>query len=211
MTVHKTDPALYLAKLDFFLPLLKIVDLAKAGVEVTILLAGKHKIRPLTTISSHQHPTDVDAYLGTIKSLTTVESLQPPTPRRNDYFQHLLSTIFSVFQIPAHLIKFVSASSFQYSQKYNEDLHVLSALTEEFEARDVQFPPSQGVEPPANLALRSLMSPIFQTLDQVNLKADLRIGTVAQVCRFGLFQLRSANLFSGTLAFDLRIFFPLAS
>lgn len=174
--------------MDFFLPLLKIIDLAKAGVEVTILLAGKRKIQRFSTIYSHRLLTDVDAYLGTIKTLTTVESLQPPTPRRNDYFQHLLSTIFSVFQIPTHLIKFVSASSFQYSQKYNEDLHVLSALTEEFEARDVQFPPSQGVEPPANLALRSLMSPIFQTLDQVNLKADVRIGNVAQVCCFDLIQ-----------------------
>lgn len=109
-----------------------------------------------------------------------MDNLQPPTGRRNDYHRLFLTAIFQAFNVPLSSIKFVVASTFQYSRRYNEDLHVLSALTEEYEARDVQFSKA-GLEQPANVALRTMMAPIFQTLDEEHLNIDFRISSTGLV------------------------------
>lgn len=145
--------------LGYFFPIIKILDLLDANCEVTILLA------------------DVHSFLDDRKSPQSNEF-------RTNYYKITITEIFKLLanndpwkleQIQG--LKFVTGSSFQYSQKYIQQTLQLANVININEAKSAG---TEVVKQNKNPKVTSLLYPIMQSLDEVWLDADLELGGIDQ-------------------------------
>ncbi|KAL5522037.1 hypothetical protein ACEPAF_1893 [Sanghuangporus sanghuang] len=139
--------------IGYFVPLTKIADFLRAGVEVTILLA------------------DVHAFLDNLKAPLELVAY------RTKYYQHVLLAVFRTLGIPTSKLRFVEGSSYQLSREYNMDNYRLSAIVTEHDAKKAGAEVIKQVESPL---LSGLLYPGMQALDEQYLGVDFQFGGVDQ-------------------------------
>lgn len=135
----------------YFLPLLKVGDFLKAGLEVKILISDLH------------------AALDGIPW----EILE----KRQKYYEVLFPKILEALNIPTKKLKFIRGSKFQLSKEYFHDLLKLSMHAS---ARDAKRAASEVVKLSENPKLGNFLYPIMQALDEVYLNADIQFGGTDQ-------------------------------
>ncbi|GJE93562.1 tyrosyl-tRNA synthetase [Phanerochaete sordida] len=139
--------------IGYFVPLTKIADFLRAGVEVTILLA------------------DVHAFLDNLKAPLELVA------HRTKYYQFVLLAVFKSLGIPTNKLKFVEGSSYQLTKEYNLDNYRLCAIVTEHDAKKAGAEVVKQVESPL---LSGLLYPGLQALDEQYLDCDFQFGGVDQ-------------------------------
>lgn len=139
--------------IGYFVPLTKIADFLRAGVEVTVLLA------------------DVHAFLDNLKAPLELVA------HRTKYYKHILLAVFKSLGIPTHKLRFVEGSSYQLTKEYNLDNYRLCAIVTEHDAKKAGAEVVKQVESPL---LSGLLYPGMQALDEQYLGCDFQFGGVDQ-------------------------------
>ncbi|KAI0337851.1 tyrosyl-tRNA synthetase [Trametopsis cervina] len=139
--------------IGYFVPLTKIADFLRAGVEVTILLA------------------DVHAFLDNLKAPLELVA------HRTKYYQFILLAVFKSLGIPTNKLRFVEGSSYQLTKEYNLDNYRLCAIVTEHDAKKAGAEVVKQVESPL---LSGLLYPGLQALDEQYLDCDFQFGGVDQ-------------------------------
>ncbi|ETW76425.1 hypothetical protein HETIRDRAFT_389454 [Heterobasidion irregulare TC 32-1] len=139
--------------IGYFVPLAKIADFLRAGVEVKILLA------------------DVHAFLDNLKAPLELVT------HRTKYYQFLLIAVFKSLGIPISKLVFVEGSSYQLTREYNLDNYKLCATVTEHDAKKAGAEVVKQVESPL---LSGLLYPGLQALDEQYLDVDFQFGGVDQ-------------------------------
>ncbi|TCD67706.1 hypothetical protein EIP91_012002 [Steccherinum ochraceum] len=139
--------------IGYFVPLAKIADFLRAGVEVKVLLA------------------DVHAFLDNLKAPLELVA------HRTKYYQHVLLAVFRSLGIPTSKLTFVEGSSYQLSKEYNMDNYRLCAIVSEHDAKKAGAEVVKQVESPL---LSGLLYPGLQALDEQYLGVDFQFGGVDQ-------------------------------
>ncbi|KAF9447076.1 tyrosine tRNA ligase [Macrolepiota fuliginosa MF-IS2] len=139
--------------IGYFVPLTKIADFLRAGVEVKILLA------------------DVHAFLDNLKAPLELVA------HRTKYYEFLLTAVFTSLGIPTSKLIFVEGSSYQLSREYNMDNYKLCATVTEHDAKKAGAEVVKQVESPL---LSGLLYPGLQALDEEYLGVDFQFGGVDQ-------------------------------
>lgn len=139
--------------IGYFVPLTKIADFLRAGVEVTVLLA------------------DVHAFLDNLKAPLELVA------HRTKYYQHVLLAVFTSLGIPTSKLRFVEGSSYQLTKEYNLDNYRLCAIVTEHDAKKAGAEVVKQVESPL---LSGLLYPGLQALDEQYLGCDFQFGGVDQ-------------------------------
>lgn len=135
--------------IGYFLPLIKIAQLVKAGCEITILFADLH------------------AYLDAMKTSWDLLEL------RTKYYEQLIKQILIELGVDLDRIKFVKGSDYQLSKEYTVDVYkFMSKITVD----SAQKGGAEVVKQTANPALSGLVYPLLQVLDEVYLEADAELG-----------------------------------
>ncbi|THG96872.1 hypothetical protein EW026_g5035 [Hermanssonia centrifuga] len=99
------------AHIGYFVPLTKIADFLRAGVEVTVLLA------------------DVHAFLDNLKAPLELVA------HRTKYYKFILLAVFKSLGIPTSKLRFVEGSSYQLTKEYNLDNYRLCSIVTEHDAK----------------------------------------------------------------------------
>ncbi|KAH8105295.1 tyrosyl-tRNA synthetase [Cristinia sonorae] len=139
--------------IGYFVPLTKIADFLRAGVEVKILLA------------------DVHAFLDNLKAPLELVS------HRTKYYQFVLLAVFESLGIPTSKLTFVEGSSYQLTKDYNLDMYKLSSIVTEHDAKKAGAEVVKQVDSPL---LSGLLYPGLQALDEQYLGVDFQFGGVDQ-------------------------------
>ncbi|ESK98215.1 tyrosyl-trna synthetase [Moniliophthora roreri MCA 2997] len=139
--------------IGYFVPLTKIADFLRAGVEVIILLA------------------DVHAFLDNLKAPLELVA------HRTKYYKFVLLAVFKSLGIPISKLRFVEGSSYQLSKEYNLDNYRLCAIVTEHDAKKAGAEVVKQVESPL---LSGLLYPGLQALDEQYLGVDFQFGGVDQ-------------------------------
>lgn len=135
--------------IGYFLPLIKIAQLIKAGCEVIILFADLH------------------AYLDAMK--TSWELLE----LRTEYYEKLIKQVLLELDVNLDKIKFIKGSDYQLSKEYTIDVYkFMSKITID----SAQKGGAEVVKQTANPVLSGLAYPILQMLDEVYLNVDAELG-----------------------------------
>ncbi|KAH9939665.1 tyrosyl-tRNA synthetase [Epithele typhae] len=139
--------------IGYFVPLTKVADFLRAGVEVTILLADLH------------------AFLDNLKApLDLVSS-------RTAYYKKILIAVFTSLGVPISKLRFVEGMSYQLTREYNLDVYKLSSVVTEHDAKKAGAEVVKQVESPL---LSGLLYPGLQALDEQYLGCDMQFGGVDQ-------------------------------
>ncbi|KAJ3747848.1 tyrosine tRNA ligase [Lentinula detonsa] len=139
--------------IGYFVPLTKIADFLRAGVEVKILLA------------------DVHAFLDNLKApLELVE-------HRTKYYKYVLLAVFKSLGIPTSKLHLIQGSTYQLTREYNMDNYRLCATVTEHDAKKAGAEVVKQVESPL---LSGLLYPGLQALDEQYLDVDFQFGGVDQ-------------------------------
>ncbi|KAI0366480.1 tyrosine tRNA ligase [Pilatotrama ljubarskyi] len=139
--------------IGYFVPLTKVADFLRAGVEVTILLA------------------DVHAFLDNLKAPLELVA------HRTEYYKKILLAVFTSLGIPTSRLRFVEGSSYQLTKEYNLDNYRLCAIVTEHDAKKAGAEVVKQVESPL---LSGLLYPGLQALDEQYLDCDFQFGGVDQ-------------------------------
>ncbi|KAM5530670.1 hypothetical protein V8D89_015642 [Ganoderma adspersum] len=139
--------------IGYFVPLTKIADFLRAGVEVTVLLA------------------DVHAFLDNLKAPLELVA------HRTQYYKKVLLAVFHSLGIPTSKLRFVEGSSYQLTKEYNLDNYKLCAIVSEHDAKKAGAEVVKQVESPL---LSGLLYPGLQALDEQYLGCDFQFGGVDQ-------------------------------
>lgn len=135
--------------IGYFLPLIKIAQLVKAGCEVIILFADLH------------------AYLDAMK--TSWELLE----LRTQYYELLIKKILEELDVNLEKIKFIKGSDYQLDKEYTIDVYkFMSKITID----SAQKGGAEVVKQSENPALSGLAYPLLQVLDEVYLNVDAELG-----------------------------------
>ncbi|KAK2467514.1 hypothetical protein APHAL10511_000369 [Amanita phalloides] len=145
--------------IGYFVSLTKIADFLRAGVEVTILLAGN---------GAQKH---VHAFLDNLKAPLELVA------HRTKYYKHILLTVFTSLGIPTSKLRFVEGSSYQLTKEYNLDNYKLCAIVTEHDAKKAGAEVVKQVESPL---LSGLLYPGLQALDEEYLGVDFQFGGLDQ-------------------------------
>lgn len=137
----------------YFVPMIKLAHLLKAGVEVTVLVADLH------------------AFLDNMKA--PLEVVQ----HRAKYYEFLIKSILTSINVPVERLKFVLGSSYQLTPEYTLDLFKLSNSVSQNDAKRAG---ADVVKQVANPLLSGLIYPLMQVLDEEYLKVDVQLGGVDQ-------------------------------
>lgn len=135
--------------IGYFLPLVKIAQLVKAGCEVTILFADLH------------------AYLDAMKTSWDLLEL------RTEYYEKLIKQILIELDVDLNKIKFIKGSDYQLSKEYTIDVYKFMS---KISVDSAQKGGAEVVKQSANPALSGLAYPLLQVLDEVYLEADAELG-----------------------------------
>ncbi|EJD00386.1 tyrosine tRNA ligase [Fomitiporia mediterranea MF3/22] len=139
--------------IGYFVPLTKIADFLRAGVEMTILYA------------------DVHAFLDNLKAPLELVA------HRTKYYQHVLLAVFKTLGIPTSKLRLVEGSSYQLSREYSMDNYRLASIVTEHDAKKAGAEVVKQVESPL---LSGLLYPGMQALDEQYLGCDFQFGGVDQ-------------------------------
>lgn len=151
----------------YFVPMIKLAHLLKAGCELTVLIADLH------------------AYLDNMKApLETVQY-------RAKYYEHIIKAILTSLNVPIEKLKFVLGSSYQLTPEYTMDLFRLSNNVSQNDAKRAG---ADVVKQVANPLLSGLIYPLMQVLDEEYLKVDVQFGGVDQRKIFVLAEENIQNL-----------------
>lgn len=135
--------------IGYFLPLIKIAQLVKAGCEITILFADLH------------------AYLDAMKTSWDLLEL------RTEYYTKLIKQILIELEVDLDKIKFIRGSDYQLSKEYTIDVYkFMSKITID----SAQKGGAEVVKQTSNPALSGLAYPLLQVLDEIYLEADAELG-----------------------------------
>lgn len=157
---EKAKPSAYIGyaptgklHIGYYVPLMKLADLLKAGFNVTFLIA------------------DIHAHLDDLKSPWEL------LDARSKYYQAGLTAMLRTIGADIKKVKFVRGSEFQLYKKYIEDILRLAAMTtlarsKRAAAEVVRF----GEEP----KLGGFIYPLMQAEDVAALKADVAFGGIDQ-------------------------------
>ncbi|KAF9221111.1 tyrosine tRNA ligase [Gyrodon lividus] len=139
--------------IGYFVPLTKIADFLRAGVEVKILLA------------------DVHAFLDNLKAPLDLVA------HRTKYYEFILRAVFTSLGIPTSKLIFVQGSDYQLSREYNLDNYKLCTIVTEHDAKKAGSEVVKQVESPL---LSGLIYPGLQALDEQYLGVDFQFGGADQ-------------------------------
>jgi tyrosyl-tRNA synthetase len=139
--------------LGYFVPMLKIGELLKAGCEVTILFANIH------------------AYLDNMKSSWELLKF------RTDYYKFIIKEMLKLVDVPLNKLKFVIGKEFQTKPEYTLDMYRISALAS---TRDTQRAGADVVKQTKTPKMSGLLYPILQALDEQYLGVDAQFGGLDQ-------------------------------
>ncbi|ODQ46533.1 hypothetical protein PICMEDRAFT_16401 [Pichia membranifaciens NRRL Y-2026] len=137
----------------YFVPMVKLAHLLKAGVEVTVLVADLH------------------AFLDNMKA--PLEVVQ----HRAKYYELVVKSILRSINVPVDRLKFVLGSSYQLTPQYTLDLFKLSNIVSQNDAKRAG---ADVVKQVANPLLSGLIYPLMQVLDEEYLGVDVQLGGVDQ-------------------------------
>ncbi|PWZ01770.1 Nucleotidylyl transferase [Testicularia cyperi] len=137
----------------YLVPLTKIADFLRAGVEVKILLA------------------DIHAFLDNLKA--PIELVR----HRVTYYRHVLTAVFKAIGVPTDRLVFVVGSTHQLTEAYNMDNYRLCATVTEHDAKKAG---AEVVKQVASPLLSGLLYPGLQMLDEQYLGVDMQFGGVDQ-------------------------------
>lgn len=133
----------------YFLPMIKICQLLKAGCEVTILFADLH------------------AYLDAMKTSWDLLKI------RTEYYSIIIKQIISSLGGDITKIRFIRGSDYQLTPEYTIDVYkFLSKVTIEH----AQKAGAEVVKQSDNPLMSGLVYPMLQVLDEVYLKTDAELG-----------------------------------
>ena len=135
--------------IGYFLPLIKIAQLVKAGCEVTILFADLH------------------AYLDAMKTSWELLDL------RTKYYEILIKQILIELGVDLDKIKFIKGSDYQLNKEYTIDVYKFMS---KISVDSAQKGGAEVVKQSVNPALSGLAYPLLQVLDEVYLDADAELG-----------------------------------
>ncbi|CAD6891010.1 unnamed protein product [Tilletia controversa] len=139
--------------LGYFVPLVKIADFLRAGVEVKVLLA------------------DIHAFLDNLKA--PIELVR----HRVEYYSHVLRAVFASVGVPTDRLVFVVGSSYQLTPEYSMDNYRLCATVTEHDAKKAG---AEVVKQVSSALLSGLIYPGLQALDEQYLGVDFQFGGVDQ-------------------------------
>jgi len=139
--------------IGYFVPLTKIADFLRAGVEVTVLIADIHAF-----LDNMKAPLDLVAH-------------------RAKYYETLIRAVFDSLAIPTDKLKFVLGSTYQLTREYNLDNYRLCASVSEHDAKKAGAEVVKQVESPL---LSGLLYPGLQALDEQYLDCDFQFGGIDQ-------------------------------
>ncbi|KAE8221811.1 hypothetical protein CF319_g4888 [Tilletia indica] len=139
--------------IGYLVPLAKIADFLRAGVEVKVLLA------------------DIHAFLDNLKA--PIELVR----HRVDYYSHVLRAVFASVGVPTDKLVFVVGSSYQLTPEYSMDNYRLCATVTEHDAKKAGAEVVKQVSSPL---LSGLIYPGLQALDEQYLGVDFQFGGVDQ-------------------------------
>lgn len=137
----------------YFVPMVKLAHLLKAGVEVTVLIADLHAF-----LDNMKAPLEVVQY-------------------RAKYYEFVVKSILTSINVPIEKLKFVLGSSYQLTPEYTMDLFKLSNRVSQNDAKRAG---ADVVKQVANPLLSGLIYPLMQVLDEEYLKVDVQLGGVDQ-------------------------------
>lgn len=137
----------------YFVPMIKLAHLLKAGVEVTVLIADLHAF-----LDNMKAPLEVVQY-------------------RAKYYEFVVKSILKSINVPVDRLKFVLGSSYQLTPEYTMDLFKLSNSVSQNDAKRAG---ADVVKQVANPLLSGLIYPLMQVLDEEYLNVDVQLGGVDQ-------------------------------
>lgn len=137
----------------YFVPMSKIADFLRAGVEVTILFADLH------------------AYLDNMKAPWDLLEL------RVQYYEHSIKAMLNSIGVPLDKLKFVKGTDYELSREYSLDVYKMTSVVTEHDAKKAG---AEVVKQVDNPLLSGLLYPILQALDEEYLKVDAQFGGVDQ-------------------------------
>lgn len=137
----------------YFVPMVKLAHLLKAGCEITVLLADLH------------------AYLDNMKAPLEVVKF------RAQYYGSIVKSILKSINVPVDKLKFVYGSSYQLTPEYTMDLFKLSNAVSQNDAKRAG---AEVVKQVDNPLLSGLIYPLMQALDEQHLDCDVQFGGVDQ-------------------------------
>jgi len=139
--------------IGYFLPLIKIAQLVKAGCEVTVLFADLH------------------AYLDAMKTSWELLDL------RTQYYEIVIKEILLELGVNLEKIKFIKGSNYQLNKEYTIDVYKFMS---KISIDSAQKGGAEVVKQSINPALSGLAYPLLQVLDEVYLDADAELGGLDQ-------------------------------
>ncbi|MFA5020269.1 MAG: tyrosine--tRNA ligase [Candidatus Pacearchaeota archaeon] len=135
----------------YFLPMLKIADLLKAGFKVKILLADLHAALDNTP--------------------------WPVLEKRYDYYAKVIPLMIEAIGADNKNLEFVKGSDFQLKPEYMYDVLKMSSFTS---VHDAHKAASEVVKLGDNPKLSGLIYPLMQAMDEEYLGVDLQLGGTDQ-------------------------------
>ncbi len=135
----------------YFLPMLKIADLLKAGFKVKILLADLH------------------AALDNV-SWSVLD-------KRYDYYEAVIPLIIRAVGVDTKNLDFVKGSDFQLAPEYTYDVLQMASYAS---VRDANKAASEVVKQKKSPRLSGLIYPIMQAVDEQYLNVDAQLGGTDQ-------------------------------
>ena len=155
---EKKKPAVYWGTtptgrphVGYFLPMLKVADLLKAGFKVKILLADLHA-------SLDNTPWDV-------------------LDKRYDYYAAVIPLIIQSIGVDTNDLEFVRGRDFQLKMEYVFDVLKMSSFVS---VHDATKAASEVVKMGDNPKLSGLIYPIMQAIDEEYLEVDAQLGGTDQ-------------------------------
>ena len=137
--------------MGYFLPILKIADLLKAGFKVKILLADLHAALDNTP--------------------------WPVLEKRYRYYAKAIPLMVKAINADTKNLEFVKGSDFQLKPEYMYDVLQMSSYAS---VRDANKAASEVVKLGGNPKLSGLIYPIMQAVDEEYLKTDAQLGGTDQ-------------------------------
>ena len=139
--------------IGYYIPMLKIAELVKAGCKVTILIADLHAM------------------------LDNLKSTEKQVHNRSDYYIKTIKSMLTQLDVDLDQIKFVLGSSYQTKPEYTMDMYRLNTVCS---LRDAQHAGAEVVKQSSNPMMTGLLYPTLQALDEQYLKVDAQLGGVDQ-------------------------------
>ncbi|KAL3425175.1 tyrosyl-trna synthetase [Phlyctema vagabunda] len=136
--------------LGYYVPLLKMVDFFRAGVDFNVCLG--------------------DIYGFLINFKYPFEQVQ----QRKKFYKHVLGAVFESIGVSSPSLPFIEETSYAFTQEHILDIYKLCALSSQQELRKT------GDEVGASTMFGPMLTPILQALDEEYQKSDFDFGGLDQ-------------------------------